>query len=161
MTMTNRNDRYYETIKDTYKHYKTSPIGLLHDLAGGNEALVKDVQDWDVLKDVREEIMAMICDPTIHGVTTTLNPGTPAPTTTTTTSTSKKVCKKPVDIVFIMDVSSSIQDQCMQTAHPMMECWPYVNEPPPHRHFSLLAPTLERSLTGCATLLSFSRYGWS
>ena len=103
------------------------PLGLLHDLAGGSKTLVKDVGNWGELDNVKDALLVEICDPNIHpSVTTTATtPATTATTTTTTTTapgSATKKCAKPVDIVFVMDVSSSIQDLCLQ--NPNMKCWP-------------------------------------
>lgn len=98
----------------------SNPVGLLHDLAGGSTDLVKDVEQWEDLElpEIIQEITSKVCAPTTHKLTTL----TPLTTTTATTTSVGKVCRKPVDLVFVVDVSSSIQDQCQQA--PGMSCWP-------------------------------------
>jgi hypothetical protein len=81
-----------------------APVHLLHDIAAGNTALTKNVDNFYVLKSVVDEIANMVCDEDTHGPPPTPPPANPTTTTTTTTSpttTSKKVCSKPVDLVFV------------------------------------------------------------
>jgi hypothetical protein len=99
-----------------------SPVGLLHDIAAGNEKHTKDVKDWSVLGDVTDEIAKMVCDPKTY-IPSPSSPPSPPATTTPAPVRAKKQCSKPVDIVFVMDVSSSIQDLCKQRT--AMACWPH------------------------------------
>ena len=92
------------------------PKALLRDLAGGQDTFT-DIRDWDKLDDFVADMLAKLCT-----IKAPAPAPSPAPSPSPPPPVPGKKCAKPIDLVFVVDQSGSIEQQCEQDTR--QACWP-------------------------------------